>query len=150
MNSRILAIAAVLLGLAALSPAPINDPMAAAAKNHGLHDKSQAEMAHDQMYDGNQHVVGNVPTKTDDNGFSQAAPANDEQAAKELASHEVVVSDPKAIAALRHANAAIKKQEEGSGFSWITALLVFALGFGVFQGLRFWMEKNGPAPKRLK
>jgi hypothetical protein len=151
MKYKVLALSGLLLGFAALSPAPINSPIAKAAESHHLHNHTEAELQDEQKYNGTQSVVGSVPQKTNDNGYAQAPVANDAEAAKNIADHQVLLSDPKAVSALKRASAEVKREQEGSGgFSIFGALLVFALGFGVFQGFRMVMEKVGPAPKRLK
>jgi len=137
----------IVLGIAALCPAPINSII---AKGKFLRTHSEAERTEELKYNGTTPVVGGVPMKTNEDGDGPAPVVNDEQAAKSIVADTPIRSNPRAVASLKRASVRVKQAEEGSGFSWLTALLVFALGFGVFQGFRFWSEKAGPAPKRLK
>ncbi len=135
---------ALLLGLVALSPAPIKDPRSA---QHELPQHSAAQRAAEMKFNGTMGVVGSVPEKTNQDGTGPDPVTGDSKAGSIIAVRPIV-SDPAAIKALTKANEQLQQKAQDQGVPWLTGLLVFLGGFGAFQGIRFWLAKSGPAPRR--
>jgi hypothetical protein len=141
-----LATLVLFFSFAALSPAPINTPI---AKGHTLPVHTPEQKAEELKLNGKIGVVGGVPIRTNEDGTGPAPAPNNQTAASNLANATPVQSDPRAVRNLTKASDAIKQANAGPFSSWLTGLVVVALGFGAFQGLRFWLDKYGPGPKKF-
>ncbi|HWD39993.1 MAG TPA: hypothetical protein VG944_14180 [Fimbriimonas sp.] len=144
MKHKLFAIFLV-LGIAALSPAPIRD---ISAKDHELPALSPEQMAANQQFNGRYGVVGSVPLKTNEDGTAPDPVPGDATAASTIASATPIQSNPKAVENLTHAKKRLNLAQEVETTPWLLALVLGVLGFGAFQGLKVWMDKNGPAPKQ--
>jgi hypothetical protein len=139
-----ISITSVLLGLATMSPAPIKDPE---SKKHELPQHTAQQRQQELKYNGVVGAVGDVPAKTNEDGTGVDPVAGD-STAKSVVSAAPLASDRNAVRALREAGKRIKEQEQPPRSPWLTACLIFLVCAGVFQGLKFWLERNGPAPKK--
>jgi hypothetical protein len=136
----------MVLSLAALSPAPIRDPRTDAEKPKYLGKVSEKDL----VDNGQVPVLGSVPERTNADGTGPQETMRSDADGKATMNMEnigPVHSNPKAVRNLTHAEKVLQQEQAGSSGSWITAVIALLAGFGVFYGLRVWLEKNGPAPK---
>jgi hypothetical protein len=148
MYSRIV-IAGIIVGLAAFSPAPINQ----AKGPRSFHaEQSQDQVAKQLSFTGKLPVVGQVPQKVNEVGMAippkQKAVSDhsgDQSMMIGTASADKVGGNSVTIASNR-----IETEKKASGFGWIFGLLISALGFGAWKAFQYKIDKTTPVPKLSK
>jgi hypothetical protein len=138
---RVLCCLLLLFGAFALSPAPI-----VLREKHALRIHSAAERAAEQRFNGTMGQVGSLPTHHDQylsgvlqNGSGKAL-ANLEATSPEArnnAKRNLIVAERQ-----------LKHQSEGAGMSTLSMLILVMSAVGsVMFGIKFYLDKFGPAPK---
>jgi hypothetical protein len=136
--------ASVLLGLAAFSPAPIRDPESG---KHEIGEHSAAQRKADMKYNGTTGVVGTVPVKTNADGTG-VDPIQGDATAKTNIAAAPLANDKNAVQTLSVATKKLEDEKAQEAKNpWMTGLIIFVSVLAAFQGLKWWLEKNGPAPK---
>lgn len=132
----------VLLGLAALSPAPIKDKRSG---EHELGQQSAAQRTQELKLNGTHAVVGSVPIKTNEDG-TDVDPIVGDATAKTIVAAAPLSSDPKALRALAEADRRIELQKQEGEFPWMTLAITVAVVAGLVGGGWVLLQKFGPTP----
>jgi hypothetical protein len=146
---RKLGIAIVILGLAALSPAPINNAKVGSKR---IAPQSQAQLAAEQKFNGVVPIVGQVPDDTDEVGRPR------EGRHQVLASHEgdstIQLGSKKAdkigASTIRQATQRVETQDSPDRLSWIYGMLLAVAGFLTFKLIQRKIERVTPVPEFSK
>ena len=145
---RKLGIAIVILGLAAFSPAPINQ---AKGPRHFHPEQSQAEVAKQQVFNGVQPVVGQVPLVTDEVGgvrTSKKHIIHEDEAGNSIAMGTEHAD--KVAGSITQATNQVAAEEHSGKFAWIFGLLIIAAGYLGWKGFQYKVEKSMPVPEFSK
>ncbi len=147
---RKIGIVIIVLGIAAFSPAPINQSL----KNHPNRvEQSQAELARQQQFNGVVPVVGQIPQSVNEVGME-----------RDKASHHGIEHDGESTMAVgtnradKVANGAtiveatnrVEQEVQGPKYLWLYGLLIAALGFGGWKLFQYKIEQSTPVPEFSK
>jgi hypothetical protein len=131
---------ALLLAVAAFSPAPIHDPIAAGPKKA---EKTEDQRAQDQVFNKTIGEQGVVPKDTEVEALDNIR--TEGQAKDRLAAvNASKLDDDRASRNLREAG---KSQARKGGPNWWLGLLLAVVGFGCLFGLKTWADRKIPQPK---
>lgn len=142
---RKLIFAAIVLACAALSPAPIND---ARVKHKIEPERSQDQVAKEQVYNGVVPVVGQVPRVVNEAGMETVRHrmGSDDKGAASL-KLGTEKADKVGGTAISQASNRVEQEEHGSKFGWLIGLLIAAAGFGGWKLVQYKIEKSTPVPE---
>ena len=145
---RKIAIAIVVLGLAAFSPAPINK----ARGPRTFHpEMTQEQVAKQQGFNGVTPVVGQVPQVLNEVGMAlppKGSVASDHNGEKSIAIG--TANADKVRGSIKQASTRITVDEEGSSTAWYVGLLIAVLGYAGWKIFQLRIEKTTPVPNFSK
>ena len=139
---RKLGVLFAVLGIAALSPAPIRE--APPPGTPVLPHHSEQQLVEEQKDQGVRKEVGQVEQVTDRPEVTSQTTAPDANKALQQAA-----ASQKAEETVRKAGKELQEQSTGMPILF-WAILFGALGFGSVYALRYWMAKNVPLPGDAK
>ncbi len=145
---RKIAYVAVVLGLAAFSPAPINDVH---AKRPHHPEQSQAQLAQQQKFNGIVPIVGQVPPSLDEVGQPRSRHGGiaishdgDDSMSVGTANADKVGQGNEAIAA---ATGRVEVEEKSGKYNLLFGILLAAAGFLGWKGIQYKLDKSLPVPE---
>ena len=143
-------IAIVILGLAALSPAPINESKVGSVKRRP--QQTQAQLAAEQKFNGIVPIVGQVPRYVNEVGEPKSKDhsnriEHDGDRSLLLGS---IKADKVGAAAIVKATDRVVAEESGSYYGWISALFISVAGFLGWKLFQYKIEKSTPVPEFSK
>ena len=146
---RKLGIVFVVLGLAALSPAPINNSHVGSKRSA---PQTQAQLAAEQKFNGVVPIVGQVPANTDEVGRPredrhQVELSHDGDTSIRLGSKN---ADKVAATTITQASQRVEVEEAPDRFTWIYGVLLAVAGFLTFKLVQRKIEKSTPVPEFSK
>jgi hypothetical protein len=145
---RKIGIVAIVLGLAAFSPAPINQAKGP-RKFHA--ELSQAEIAKQQVFNGLTPVVGQVPRVIRDEGMASSmlrTRGSDHQGEGSI--NVATQKADKVGASITQATNRIQNSEQEGKYAWIYGLLFIAAAFVAWKVFQYKIEKSTPVPEFSK
>ncbi len=149
---RKIGIVIIVLGIAAFSPAPINDSI----KNHPKRvEQSQAQLTKQQQFNGVVPVVGQIPLSVNEVGMER------DKSSRHSIEHEgegessMTVGTNRADkvgngATIVEATNRVEQEVHGSKYLWLYGLIIATLGFGGWKLFQYKIEKSMPVPEFSK
>ena len=146
---RKLGIAVVLIGVAAFSPAPINNSRVGSPKKA---PQTQAQLAAEQKFNGVVPIVGSVPRSVDEVGRPRfdrhpARVSHDGEKSTQMGS---LTADKVGASAIKQASDRVQAEETAGKYNWIIGILIGAAGFGGWKLFQFKVERDMPVPQFSK
>ena len=143
---RKIGLAAVLVGIAAFSPAPIRG---AERKYVRRPDQSQAQLAKEQQFNGVVPVVGQIPQITNEVGEQRERRGTlklSHESGQSIAVGTANADKVGGATAIVQASNRIQAESEGGKYLWIYGVLIAATGYIAWRFVQYKVEKAMPVP----
>lgn len=143
---RKIGIATIVLGIAAFSPAPIND---ARVKVPRKPEQTQDQVSKQQALNGVVPIVGQVPTKTNEVGMQEVRnlPQGNDSSGEQSMVLGTAKADKVGGNSITQASRRVQDEGHSSKFLWIYGLLIAGAGFGGWKAFQYKIEQSTPVPE---